>query len=67
MIAEFVAAALDVEVVAVARLGGGDVAQSSRVELADGRTVFAKGLPNDATPAFFKGALNVVGLVRWRC
>ena len=37
-----VATALDVDVDAAVRLSGGDVAESYRMELADGRTVFAK-------------------------
>ena len=36
------AADLDVEVSETSRLGGGDVAESYRVDLDDGRTVFAK-------------------------
>ena len=44
---------LGVEVVAQLPLGGGDNARSSRVELADGRTVFAKTQPG--APAGFFG------------
>jgi fructosamine-3-kinase len=50
--ADTVADALDVEVVSLARLGGGDVARSYRVLLADGRTVFAK-CHDDPPPGFF--------------
>ncbi len=39
---ERVAVAVDSEVVAAVRVGGGDVAESFRIALADGRTVFAK-------------------------
>ena len=42
MFADDVADALGVEVRQASRLGGGDVAESYRCELADGRTVFAK-------------------------
>lgn len=42
MIERSVAAVLDVAVIRRTRLGGGDVAESFRCELADGRTVFAK-------------------------
>ena len=37
-----VASAIGVDVAAAARLSGGDVAESYRIDLADGRTVFAK-------------------------
>jgi fructosamine-3-kinase len=37
-----VASAIGVDVAAAIRLGGGDVAESYRLDLADGRTVFAK-------------------------
>jgi fructosamine-3-kinase len=47
-----VAAALDTDVVSAARLGGGDVAESFRMELADGRTIFAK-THRDPPPGFF--------------
>lgn len=52
MFTEQVGRALDVEVTGSARLGGGDVAQSYRFELADGRTVFAKTHRNPP-PGFF--------------
>ena len=42
MFADDVADALGVEVRQASRLGGGDVAESYRCDLADGRTVFAK-------------------------
>ncbi|HUF98474.1 MAG TPA: fructosamine kinase family protein [Ilumatobacter sp.] len=51
-ISTVVAHALDVDVVAAVRLGGGDVAESFRVELADGRSVFAK-THRDPPPHFF--------------
>lgn len=41
-LAAAVANDLDIDVRATSRLGGGDVAESYRMELADGRTVFAK-------------------------
>lgn len=44
--------ALGSSVVTMARLGGGDVAESYRVDLADGRTVFAK-THHDPPPHFF--------------
>ena len=44
---------LDVEVVALRRVSGGDVAESYRLELADGRTVFAK-THADPPPHFFE-------------
>jgi fructosamine-3-kinase len=47
-----VADLLDVQVVGVARVHGGDVAQSFRVDLADGATVFAK-THTDPPPGFF--------------
>lgn len=47
-----VAAALDVAVVVARRLAGGDVADSYRCELADGRSVFAK-THRDPPPGFF--------------
>ena len=47
-----VRAALDTDVTATARLGGGDVAESYCVELADGRTVFAK-THRSPPPGFF--------------
>ena len=49
---EALADALGVEVDSMARLGGGDVAESYRVELTDGRTVFAK-THRDPPAAFF--------------
>ena len=51
-IGELVAGALGVEVVAASGLRGGDVAESYRVELADGRRVFAKTKAG-AAPEFF--------------
>lgn len=45
-------AVLDTRVVGGARLSGGDVAESYRLELADGRTVFAK-TRTGAAPGFF--------------
>ena len=48
----FVAASLDVDVVGMTPLGGGDVADSYRVELATGVHVFAK-TKVDAVPGFF--------------
>jgi fructosamine-3-kinase len=47
-----IARTLDREVAALAPLGGGDVADAFRVELADGATLFAKTHPN-APPGFF--------------
>lgn len=47
-----VAAALDRDVVGIAPLGGGDVADAYRVSLGDSRTVFAK-TKADAVPGFF--------------
>jgi fructosamine-3-kinase len=49
---EAVSAALASDVVAMARLGGGDVAESYRVELTDGRVVFAK-THHRPPPGFF--------------
>jgi fructosamine-3-kinase len=43
---------LDVEVTTASRLGGGDVAESYRMDLADGRNVFAKTHRNPP-PGFF--------------
>lgn len=54
-------AALDAEPVVWSRLGGGDVAASYRVELADGRTVVAK-THGDPPPGFF--TTEAAGL-RW--
>ncbi len=51
--AERVGRALRGEVVATRRLGGGDVAESFRMELADGRVVFAK-THLDPPPGFFQ-------------
>ncbi len=51
-LARHVARALDEEVAGLAPLGGGDVADSFRVELAGGATVFAKTHPA-APPGFF--------------
>ncbi|WP_420450736.1 fructosamine kinase family protein [Ilumatobacter sp.] len=45
-------AVLDADVVRLARVGGGDVADARRVELADGRTLFAK-THRDPPPRFF--------------
>jgi fructosamine-3-kinase len=56
-----VAAAVGSEVVAAARVHGGDVASSWRVDLADGRRVFAKTHPT-APPNFF--TTEAAGL-RW--
>ena len=56
-----VATVLGVEVVAASRVHGGDVASSWRVELADGRRVFAKTHPT-APPHFF--TTEAAGL-RW--
>jgi fructosamine-3-kinase len=50
---DLVAAALGEEVVAVHVVGGGDVAESYRVQLADGRRVFAK-THADPPPLFFE-------------
>jgi fructosamine-3-kinase len=47
-----IAAALDCGVISMVSLGGGDVADSYRVELIDGRTVFAK-TKLGADPEFF--------------
>lgn len=52
MFSDAVAAALGVDVRVARRLGGGDVAESYRCELADGRTVFAK-THRDPPPGFF--------------
>lgn len=51
-LAAAVGAALDDEVVALVPVHGGDVAEAFRVELAGGRTVFAKTHPNPP-PEFF--------------
>lgn len=56
-----VGAAVGSDVEATARLGGGDVAESYRVELADGRTVFAK-THRRPPPGFF--TTEAAGL-RW--
>lgn len=56
-----IAAALGAEVAAAARLGGGDVAEAYRVELADGRTIFAK-THRRPPPGFF--TTEAAGL-RW--
>lgn len=61
MFAEHVGRALGVEVTGSARLGGGDVAESYRCELADGRTVFAK-THRSPPPGFF--TTEAAGL-RW--
>lgn len=63
MIADVVTDALGVGVVSVTRLGGGDVARSSRVELADGRTVFAKTKAG-AAPEFFDTEARGLGWLR---
>ncbi len=52
MLTDWVAQALDREVVSAVRLGGGDVAESFRVTLGDGQTVFAK-THHRAPPGFF--------------
>jgi fructosamine-3-kinase len=49
---EAVATAIGVDVASAARLGGGDVAESYRLDLADGRTVFAK-THRSPPPGFF--------------
>ncbi len=51
-LADWVARQLDTAVASAARLGGGDVAESYRFELDDGRTVFAKTHRNPP-PGFF--------------
>jgi fructosamine-3-kinase len=51
-LAQAVAGALGAEVIGGRRLGGGDVAESYRVELDGGRTVFAK-THRSAPPGFF--------------
>jgi fructosamine-3-kinase len=56
-----VARDLGVEVTAVTRLGGGDVAESVRIDLLDGRTVFAK-THVAPPPGFF--TTEAIGL-RW--
>jgi len=58
---EAIAAALGDEVVSASRVHGGDVASSWRVDLGDGRRVFAKSHPT-APPLFF--STEAVGL-RW--
>ncbi len=58
---ETVSAALGVEVRSSAKLSGGDFASSHRVQLADGRTVFAK-THRDPPPHFF--STEAAGL-RW--
>src|SRR5688500_12959758 len=58
---ESLATALGAAVKHAARVHGGDVASSWRVELDDGRTVFAKTHPT-APPAFF--STEAAGL-RW--
>ena len=60
-LAEAVAGALGSRVTRTAVVRGGDVAQSSRLELADGRTVFAKTHPSPP-PGFF--STEAAGL-RW--
>jgi len=52
-LARRIAEELAVEVVAMRRVSGGDVAESYRTELADGRTVFAK-THADPPPHFFE-------------
>lgn len=47
-----IASAVDAEVVRITPLGGGDVADAYRAELADGTIVFAK-TKRDAVPGFF--------------
>lgn len=60
-LATAIAAALGSEVSAAARLGGGDVAEAYRVELTDGRTIFAK-THHRPPPGFF--TTEAAGL-RW--
>lgn len=60
-VAAVTSAALDSGVVSARPLGGGDVAESYRVELADGTTVFAK-THRDPPPGFF--TTEAAGL-RW--
>src|SRR3569623_370571 len=60
-LAAAVAAALDADVIALVSLRGGDVADSYRVALADGRVVFAKTHRNPP-PGFF--TTEAAGL-RW--
>ena len=50
---ERVAITLEATVLETARLGGGDVAESFRMRLDDGRTVFAK-THRDPPPEFFQ-------------
>lgn len=52
IVSDLVAAALSVDVIASRSVGGGDFASSHRLELADGRTVFAK-THTDPPPNFF--------------
>lgn len=61
LLLDAVANDLGVEVRSASRLGGGDVAESFRVELDDGRTVFAK-THRDPPPGFF--TTEATGL-RW--
>jgi fructosamine-3-kinase len=51
------------EVRSMTRLGGGDVAESYRVELTDGRTVFAK-THRSPPPGFFTTEANGLGWLR---
>lgn len=59
MVARRAAEALDVEVRQLTRVSGGDVAEAYRLELADGRAVFAK-THSDPPPHFF--ATEATGL-----
>lgn len=54
---------LGAEVVGASRLGGGDVAEAFRVELGDGRTVFAK-THADPPPGFFTTEATGLGWLR---
>lgn len=58
-----VARALDVLVMSAARLGGGDVAESFRFELDDGRTIFAK-THRSPPPGFFTTEANGLAWLR---
>lgn len=62
-LADAVALDLGAEVVSSARLGGGDVAESYRVGLAEGRTVFAKTHRNPP-PGFFTTEAAGLGWLR---
>ncbi|MEV6108937.1 fructosamine kinase family protein [Streptomyces sp. NPDC051940] len=62
-IAGAVAAVTGARVAAARRVGGGDISAAYRVELADGRTVFAKTL-GDPPPGFFAAEANGLALLR---